>query len=461
MNVDLANPMFYRIKKHHTINAQECIRVLSAIYPQAANEVKAMPFLNHKPQPGALEATVSLLHFAFTNPYILKQAIEHPITNADTPRIAALRAAHQIDLRTNANLVNTLLTPGKTETEEAQDRHGTRFAIVRPSNANPQPDTMLCLIKAAQVCKSLFNRPLPATAVILLIADRQEPGKPAENLIGSSIIIHPGYETPGCGLKKLIQGTLAHETAHIYWNNQPHWIIEGLCDLAHIVALNDEPPYHPFRYPGHPNDTASKVVWTSLSEPTANNETYIVGQRFFIELLNTIGHKQFSKGIGKLHVRSRKTGLTFNDICQAFPKHQELLINLFHHGPTKTLPTIPPSAPHPPLTIIQADLFPDPDTHEKTYLILECHYHNRASLNIAQYGPDGLRYFHSKLEIGSPRKPHEKTIHIPIGPDPGEPWKPGDHLILITDENGETIHAHRFTIRDGNPAFANIAGHVL
>ena len=442
-------------------NPHECLQALHAINPQAAAAIKSMPFLNPTPQPGAFEATLSLLQLTLTQSDTLPQAIQNPITPDDIPRIAALYNAQLADPKGDTDLVQKLLTPGQTVTHEARDRHGARFAIVRPADANPHTDTMPQLINAAQVCRSLFNRPLPANAVIALIAETQNHGPYAGNAI-SSIILHPDIETPGNVLHQNARPTLAHETAHFYWRHDRPWINEGLAELAGIIADHPQTPSHPNRYPSARIDSPAQLDIQEI--PAEAEDHYTIGQRFFTQILNQTGLQVFRHAIGNLHDRSRNHRLSLRHIRHAFPKHRDLITNLYLNGPTPTFPVIQPADPNPPLAILRTDLLLSPpaaDTAELPTPALAvrgiCRRHDQ--LDIAQFGPDGLRYSRNSLPINP--QPREETIIIPAGPPQGKPWKPGDHLIIIANRRGQTIHAHRFTIRETKPKFAAPARHGL
>ena len=444
-------------------NPQECLQALHAVNPQAAAAIQSMPFLNPIPHPGAFEATLSLLQLTLTQTDTLRQAIQNPITPGDIPRIAALYNAQLADHQDETGLVQKLLTPGQTVTQEARDRHGDRFAIVRPADAKPQPDTMTHLINAAQICRSLFNRPLPATAVIALIAEPQNHGPHAGNAI-SSIILHPNIETPGNVLHQNARSTLAHETAHFYWRHNRPWINEGLAELAAIIAEHPKPPIHPNRYPSAQLNSPAQLEIQNT--PVEVEEQYSIGQRFFIQLLNQTGLPAFRNAIGNLHDRSRKSTLSVRHIRKAFPKHRDLITNLYLNGPTPTFPVIQPADPNPPLAILRTDLLLSPpaaDTVElpTPALAVRGICRRQDQLVISQFGPDGLRYSRNSLPISPQPQPQEETIIIPAGPPQGKPWKPGDHLILIANHRGQTIHAHRFTIRETKPKFATPAGHGL
>lgn len=444
-------------------HTQECIQTLHAINPQAAAAIHSMPFLNPTPHPGAFEATLSLLQLTLIQSDTLRQAIQDPITPDDIPRIAALYNAQLADPQGDTSLVQKLLSPGQTVTQEARDRHGARFAIVRPADARPQPDTMPHLINAAQVCRSLFNRPLPATAVIALIAEAQNHGPHAGNAI-SSIILHPDIETPGKALNQNARPTLAHETAHFYWRHNRPWINEGLAELAGIIADHPQIPSHPNRYPSA--QITSPAQLEIQNTPAEAEDQYSIGQRFFIRLLNQTGLPAFQRAIGNLHDRSRNHRLSLRHIRQAFPKHRDLITGLYLNGPTPTFPVIPPADPNPPLAVLRTDLLLSPPAAETAELptpALAVHgiCRRQDQLVISQFGPDGLRYSRGSLTISPQPQYLEETIIIPAGPPQGKPWKPGEHLILIANHRGQTIHAHRFTIQEPNTPVASSAQNRL
>ena len=440
-----------------------------------------MPFLQDI-SPGDAEALSALSYIADEKPDLLTEIVAMPavsngITDDITPRIAVLEAA----ARHTPHITAILLDPGQTPMEER--------SIILPlagpvclaviNNAISRPDALDILEAAVRTSEQLIDRPLPATAVILLFSDAVTPAFAGANY-GSSIAVLPDFTDPDSRYYRNIYGSMVHEAAHSWWHGNADWIDEGMADIISLQARNirDGRPLMPDEYPCHYAAAASELD----ANPPDKSRTdrfacnYSIGQQLFLQILEATGPVGFQYGTARLYDLSQieddtettGTALTWRHIVQAFETNRAIVTRAYHNGPATQWPEpLNPSWLIPELNAQIVDAWiawddcdnriagslPADASRHATFLCSRYEYHitdgeRSIDLEVTEYGPDGLPYERRSTTATASSCYAGTTQGISIGPGRHKPWRPGTHLVTLRGDNGDLVIAHRFEVAE-------------
>ena len=110
---------------------------------------------------------------------------------------------------------------------------------------------------------------------------------------------------------------IAHEVAHYYWTGNQRWVNEGAADLLGSISENArvETPVGSTRNPCASAKTISQLEDLDAEKGSnAGKCYYSLGERFFLDLYDTLGEETFRQGFRNLYLKSLRDDAT--DDCE-------------------------------------------------------------------------------------------------------------------------------------------------
>ena len=446
----------------------KAVAVLNAVHLEAdrsiARSIARMPFFTRL-EPGGLEALTSLHYLLTKDRAAADRILKHPrmargITAADAPLVAGIHPAAKNAPRIADKLL--AMTP-----EDVPERTITlngrpvRLAVISPENGCE--DVLPALEQEMRDAQSFMHAPLPATAVFALLAEAAPPGASAFNC-GSCIVVSP--ETAGPDKPRWFNHALAHEILHFWWLGNAPWLDEGLCNvIAETTAssrIGQQP--HPTVYQAWPEHSAESL---DRARQPNYGDSYAIGERFFLDLLNRAGRVRFQEAANRLYGIGQAEGkpLGIQQTLEAFHEQREAAELAYRKGgqpapppargwdpagaglkaknlqltegqPGKAMKS-PPKAGEKPRTptLIRFSCRLKTDTQSAT-----------SKFTVTHYGPDGFAYQRFPVTMTGPPPDAEAEWLLSVGPEPGRPWAPGIHQTVISTEEGKTAAEIRLVI---------------
>ena len=313
---------------------------------QVARELAKMPFLQ-SPEPHDASALKSIRRMATGNPARLGLAFRHPalrqgITDQWTPAVAVIGnpSISNADALSLLDPQGISISLAHTETPLAGK---VQLAVVRAGKSKGTKAVRI-LEQSVRAAERFMAVPFPKRSVILFFgaAVTGSPDNAAANY-DSHIAVKGRYDAPvqdpyGHQLPQL----LAHEVAHYYWNSNDDWIDEGMADLTASIAL--------YLADGTPVETTNQPCFEAKSlrelaglQPDPGTPAfrcnYALGERFFVNMLRTVGDVRFRAGMRALYRRSRAAqhggeALNVSHLREIFGAEPgaEAVIRRWYHG---------------------------------------------------------------------------------------------------------------------------------
>ena len=154
-----------------------------------------------------------------------------------------------------------------------------RLAVISPENGCE--DVLPALEQEMRDAQSFMHAPLPATAVVALLAEAAPPGAAAFNC-RSCIVVSP--EIAGSDKPRWFNHVLAHEILHYWWlGNAPLAAHEGLCNVIAETTASSRTGQQPspHRLSGMAG-TLRRIPRPHSGRPNYG-DSYAIGERFFLD----------------------------------------------------------------------------------------------------------------------------------------------------------------------------------
>ena len=446
----------------------KAVAVLNAIHLEAdrgaARSIARMPFFARL-EPGGLEALTSLHYLLTKDRAAADRVLKHPrmaggITAADAPLVASIHPA----AKNSPRIAEKLLAMKPEDVAErmiTMNGRPARLAVISPENGCG--DVLPALEQELRDAQSFMHAPLPATAVFALLAEAAPPGASALNC-GSCIAVSP--ETAGPDKPRWFNHVLAHEILHFWWLGNAPWLDEGLCNVISETAASSRTGQQPQPtvYQAWPEHSAESL---DRARQPNYGDSYAVGERFFLDLLNRVGRARFQEAANRLYGIGQAEGkpLGIQQTLEAFHECREAAELAYRKGgqpaPTHARGFNPAGAGPKVRNLQLAEGRPEkamksfPKSGAKpqspTLIRFSCRLKTdapgaTAEFTVTNYGPDGFAYQQFPVTMPGPPPDAETEWLLSVGPEPGRAWAPGIHRTVISTEEGRTAAEIRLVI---------------
>ena len=292
-----------------TPEAREQLSILHYHNPELASQVEYMPFLKTRDLRDAL-AIRSLAYTSFYDPEAAMKQLEHPelkegIKDQHTTMVALLHA----DFLFHQGLADKILDANilRTATKKTVlPLGGETWITVARLESKPDIGIIQTAEQALAGMEQYLEAPLRVRHVIIMLG-APTPGNSGGVNTQTSITLPPRFQGD--------RRRLLHELAHYFWNDNQPWINEGMAELLSQMADRE--------FAEGPVPLASPACRSSirnLEQGGSQQCVYAVGERFFNQLRDNMGHQPFQEGVRALHRVARKPGrhLDLDDVREAF-----------------------------------------------------------------------------------------------------------------------------------------------
>ena len=434
------------------------------------SKIIEMPFLRTA-EPADLSGIKSLWQILHDNPSQFDQVMNHPtieagITDEWTPVIATLASA----ANNNPRLIDKLLDHQTVSVESRKINlplaGPVELVIVR---TEPGPQKSMDLLQHAVIqAEQQMGIALPTKHVALLFADATSPGSAGTNY-ESHIVIAKQYDVDdGSHEANHLPATIAHEVAHYYWRSNSDWIDEGMANLLEAKAEYARTGKQ-IAATSQPCSAFDNIAQLDRAKPSLGTPNftcnYALGERLFIELLDALGSRAFSKALQNLYLESTVedsnptagTEVGIDEMRRLFGKTAggATVIRRWYDGtepydisridqspPTWKLPTIQGEITKAALVLQQNDTETtrfSMRTHSgHAYLLLKYKHNVRGGpyerpVTLVQYYQDGHQTDTRTVMVNADEQYNggSWTMHYRVGPQ--STWKPGQYWTMIYD----------------------------
>ena len=334
------------------LSVVENIGYIAAEDATAAGEIIAMPFLATV-EPADVNAAESLARLAISNETTFRKVmtrfnVRNGISDSWANVVAMLHGVS----RTNPELVDTLLDQNRV-TQEFRTIHlplskDVRLTIVRTAPGTKQ--SMDVLEHSVRNIEEFMGEPLPNNYVGLLFGEAVAEGS-AGTYFRTHISALPEFGVNDGSREAEYAGHLiAHEVAHYYWNysnSEKIWIAEGAAEF--LASISENRRAGKFLAPTRSLcANINTIAELERRNPGSDSDDfrchYVLGERFFLDLYDTLGERAFRPGFRNLYLMSQvdddaddypgtKVGITH--IQEAFRSDQaavQTVIDRWYHG---------------------------------------------------------------------------------------------------------------------------------
>ena len=277
--------------------------------PELASRVEKMPFLETRD----LRDAMAIRSLAYTSSYdpeaalqqLAHQELRDGIKDQHTTMVALLHA----DFMFHQGLADKILDAStlRTATEKIILPLGgeTRITVAR-LESEPNAGILQTAEEILTGMEQYLDAPLKVRHVIIMLG-APTPGNSGGANTQTSITLPTRFQGD--------RRRLLHELAHYFWNYNQPWIDEGMAELFSQMADRE--------FTEEPVPLASPACRSSikdLEQGRSQRCVYAVGERFFSQLRENMGHQPFQQGVRKLQKEAWKTGrhLDLDDVQDAF-----------------------------------------------------------------------------------------------------------------------------------------------
>ena len=281
-----------------------------------------MPFLDSVESSDAA-AMRELRRMASTDTNKFVEVLAHPnlddgITDQEAKVIAVMSSAYKYTPDSLPVLLDGLDGSGGVYVEERVIQlplaGETLLAIIRFRNQITA--SMDYLEHAVRFIEEFISEPFPTNYVALYFGPN-----PGINIFSHShIMLESDYDIVGGSWWYLTPQIIAHEIAHYYWDSSSlFWMNEGPAEMLATTTISDNAgtgaPIAPYR--SHMHETCSRSTFQTIVElersakgtagelsEEARHCSYSMGERFFLNLYNTLGDTAFRRGFRSLYLKS-------------------------------------------------------------------------------------------------------------------------------------------------------------
>ena len=285
--------------------------------------IVAMPFLDSL-EPSDVSALTSL---AWSDKEHVSHVVDHPsLQGGITDQWAKILTILWAVADANPGALPQYLDPDKVTIQERTIElplaGETLLAVISIGLETEQ--AMNTLEQVVFGMEELVGAPFPVRYVALHFRDSYGAG------FSGTHITTPSYGVPNHSAA-VIDGLIAHETAHYYWNSRHPWFNEGLAEATTAIVLH-EATGAPLRPRNAPCSYLSNIA-ELINHPSAldfssgvGDCNYSLGERLFIDFYQELGKDSFSAALLALHT------LIIPDPYQETPDI-ELVENAFYSVP--------------------------------------------------------------------------------------------------------------------------------
>ena len=285
---------------------------------EAANDILATPFLESVE--GADAAAVrSLEKLGDNGTDVLLKIMSHPklgdgITDQEAKIVSLLGATYTY----RPESVDFLLRGAGVYLEERFIElplsGEVLLTIIRiRDQVTPNMDYLEHTVGTAE---EFMREPLPTNYVAWYFDDSIRATAGGTNF-GTHITSKLHYDVENGYSWKRVPFHIAHEVAHYYWTGNQRWVNEGAADLLGSISENArvETPVGSTRNPCASAKTISQLEDLDAEKGSnAGKCYYSLGERFFLDLYDTLGEETFRQGFRNLYLKSLRDDAT--DDCE-------------------------------------------------------------------------------------------------------------------------------------------------
>ena len=167
-----------------------------------------------------------------------------------------------------------------------------------------------------RTAEEFMQEPLPTNYVAWYFDDSIRATAGGTNF-GTHITSKLHYDVENGYSWKRVPFHIAHEVAHYYWTGNQRWVNEGAADLLGSISENArvETPVGSTRNPCASAKTISQLEDLDAEKGSnAGKCYYSLGERFFLDLYDTLGEETFRQGFRNLYLKSLRDDAT--DDCE-------------------------------------------------------------------------------------------------------------------------------------------------
>ena len=312
------------------------LRALNYRTSQAVSAIVAMPFLE---SPDATDALAVRAMNRLATEGVLSALVDAPlfqngIADTDTTLVVAAGTLYQ-----DAGAVRRVLTPGNAAIESVST--GTeltpdlKISIIR-TGSQSRPGTVEATRDAVAFAEGIMALPLPVEHVIILLDDAAATAGYAGANYGFAFSYSPEYETrQGTYEWRQLQADFIHEVAHYYWRGHAGWIDEGVANtFDYMYGIENglsRGQLKTSRKDCEAHDLEMLAMWDPpSSNASAYHCNYYLGERFFLELRETLGSAELADKLQELYrvaLPAREAGDTpgIAEVRQVFAEQQSIV----------------------------------------------------------------------------------------------------------------------------------------
>ena len=285
-------------------NAVRWLASIGARTPQRARDLADMPFMRELSETGALmlQGMARSAHRGYLDDVMNTPAAIQGLREHHTLLYAAATAAGTLE-RTMTVLQEEMAhfqssSAGTTRTP------GMSITAVRTGQDVP-PDTTTTITRTVAHAEDEMGAGLPSETVIVLLEEPGNGDSTHASHVGHAISQPRAGEEGTYQERASFAKSMAHETAHYFWQGNEDWIDEGISDtFAMTYVLQHGLPVNLLTAKGR-NCTAYGLREASERPNASGNKcSYTLGRALFTDLREKMGPERFGAGLRKLHTLS-------------------------------------------------------------------------------------------------------------------------------------------------------------